>query len=101
MDSNSLNNMRASIYIPSKCTPPLVKLPEHHRSLILQDYQTDTTHTLSCGCHTGACIEEQAWWMSGSSMQAKVQAKDVPKPMYKARTSSSSMSVSSLSSSFN
>lgn len=99
MDSSSLNNMRQNIYIPSTGAKKADCIPLHHPTLIMQDYQTDTTHNLSCGCHNGACIEERAWWFNNSSASPRPLA---TKPSYSQRpvykTSASSSSVSSISS---
>ena len=100
MDSSRLNNMVENIYIPNVSTKKTVQIPSHHPTLIMQDYQTDTTHHLSCGCNNGACIEERAWWFNKDSKAASskplaTKPSYSPRPVYK--SSASSSSISSLS----
>lgn len=111
MDASALNNMLANTYIPNVRVKPASKIPAHHPSLVMQDYQTDTTHHLSCGCNNGACIEDRAWWFNktnsaSSSCNAEVPRSALatksslsPRPVYKSSASSSSIStIQSLSS---
>lgn len=68
MDVSVLNQIMGEIYMPSKQSKPTKAIPQHHPSLIMQDYQTDTTHHQSCGCcgNMGNCITD-AWWYQDSS----------------------------------
>lgn len=103
MDSNSLNNMRQSIYIPAANARAPAKIPVHHPTLIMQDYQTDTTHHLSCGCNNGACIEERAWWFNTTSSSKRKTSKPAAalatkpsnsqRPIFRPSASSSSLST--------
>lgn len=61
--------MYNNIYIPRQPANPNVTIPSYHPTLIMQDYQTDTTHHLSCGCNRGACIEECSWWYTNLQQQ--------------------------------
>ncbi|KAF5096248.1 hypothetical protein D0Z03_001663 [Geotrichum reessii] len=97
MDSSSLSNMYENIYIPSPATKKQSAIPVHHPTLIMQDYQTDTTHHLSCGCNSGACIEEQAWWFNTNKVEKKSTFAS-KRPAYKRASFSSSSSVSSFDS---
>lgn len=97
MDSSSLSNMFENIYIPSPSTKKQSAIPVHHPTLIMQDYQTDTTHHLSCGCNSGACIEEQAWWFKTDKVEKKSTFAS-KRPAYKRASFSSSSSVSSFDS---
>lgn len=101
MDATSLNNMFQNIYIPSTCAKQTTQIPIHHPTLIMQDYQTDTTHHLSCGCNNGACIEERAWWFNKNNSNSKPVSKPLlatkpsysPRPVFKSSASSSSIST--------
>lgn len=98
MDASALESMVQNTYIPHACPKPAPHLARHHPTLIMQDYQTDTTHSLSCGCHNGACIEERAWWLNKQQQKHVLATKPStsPRPVYK--TSASSSSVSTISS---
>lgn len=93
MDSNRLTNLLDNIYIPDDKSKNDQGVPRHHPSLVMQDYQTDTTHHLDCGCCGGDCIKQKAWWSHEKSQGSKNA-----RPSVRSTTSSNSVYASSVSS---
>lgn len=91
--------MIENTYIPVCASKKALEIPVSHPSLIMQDYQTDTTHHLSCGCNSGACIEERAWWFKkttvSSASTSSIPAKAYVRPSLKPKMSMSSLNSES------
>lgn len=97
MDRTRISSMLENIYIPNSNKQNATAIPQHHPSLIMQDYQTDTTHHQKCGCcGQGVCITELAWWNKKGQQKKAVVVTAAEKPVRPRMTTAySSSSISS------